>query len=182
MTVYDYSNLLKAVRNAKTDKAIAENERTVSKKNILVKLEAELKSSGLLDDWYDLKRLCRETEIRIMPYGGWDEIKYGALMEDYEYFRDNGMFSQCMSSGSHWCDMFGFSYKDREFKWRITHSTNSTLFNGFENEYTEIDTKIKLIQLFMKRYEEYRAIQLQRIYTKLGKTFEEIEEICSEIK
>lgn len=182
MTVYDYSNLLKAVNEVKTNKAIAENERITNKKNLLVKMETELKLSGLLDDWYGLKRLCRETEIRIMPYGGWDEVKQGVLMEDYEYFCDNGMFSQCMSSGSHWCDMFGFSYKDREFKWKVTHGTSSTFFNGFENENMEIDTKIKLIQLFMKRYEEYRAVQLQRIYTKLGKTIEETVKINSEIK
>ena len=39
MMVYDYSNLLKEVREAKTNKVIAENERTTSKKNILVKME-----------------------------------------------------------------------------------------------------------------------------------------------
>lgn len=182
MMVYDYSSLLKAVREAKTNKVIAENERTTSKKNMLAKMENELKSSGLLDDWYDLKRTCRELGIRIMPYGGWDESRQGSLMKDCEYFCDNGMFAQCMSSGSHWCDMFGFSYKDREFKWKITHDTSSTLFNGFENEDMEIDTKIKLIQLFMKRYEEYRTVQLQRIYTKLGKTIEETVKINSKIK
>lgn len=182
MMIYDYSSLLKAVREAKTNKVIVENERTASKKNILAKMENELKSSGLLDDWYDLKRTCGELGIRIMPYGRWDEAKQGVLMEDYEYFCDNGMFARNMSSGSHWCDMFGFSYKDREFKWKTTHVTNSKLFNGFDNEDTEIETKIKLIQVFMKRYEEYRTVQLQRIYTKLGKTIEETVKINSEIK
>lgn len=182
MMVYDYSSLLKAVREAKANKIIAENERTTNKKNMLVKMETELKSSGLLDDWYDLKKICRELEIRIMPYSGWDKTRQGLLMQDCEYFCNNGMFAQCMSSGSYWCDMFGFSYKDREFKWKITHDTSSTLFNGFENEDDEIDTKIKLIQLFMKRYEEYREIQLQKIYTKLGKTIEETVKISSEIR
>ena len=51
MMVYDYSSLLKAVKKAKANKIIAENERTTSKKNMLVKMETELKSSGLLDDW-----------------------------------------------------------------------------------------------------------------------------------
>ena len=77
MMVYDYSNLLKAVRDTKTNKIIAENEKTVGKKNTLARLENDLKSSGLLDDWYDLKRVCRETGIRIMPYGDWDETKRG---------------------------------------------------------------------------------------------------------
>lgn len=177
MMVYDYNILLKVIKEAKTNKIIAENERTANKKNKLIKLEQELELSGLLDDWDDLKRTCREMEIRIMPYGGWDEAKQGTLMEDYEYFRDNGMFSKCMSSGSHWRDMFGFSYIDKELEWATTHATHSILFNGFENEDVEIDTKIELIELFMKRYEEYRTIQLQRIYTKLGQTFEEIEKI-----
>ena len=87
MMVYDYNILLKVIKEAKTNKIIAENERTANKKNKLIKLEQELELSGLLDDWDDLKRTCREMEIRIMPYGGWDEAKQGTLMEDYEYFR-----------------------------------------------------------------------------------------------
>lgn len=181
MMVYDYSNLLKAVRDTKTNKIIAENEKTVGKKNTLARLENDLKSSGLLDDWYDLKRVCRETGIRIMPYGDWDETKRGPLMNDLEYFDDNGMFVKIMSSGSHWCDSFGFSYKNREFKWKILHTTSPSLFNGFDDENYEIDTKIHLIETFMNRYEEYRSIQLQRIYAKLGKTLEETEKIKKEI-
>lgn len=177
MKIYNYNNLLEMVREIKTNKIIAESERTLCKKEKLLRLENELKSSGMLDDWYDLKRTCRELSIRIMPYGGWDETKQGVLMEDYEYFQDNGTFSQCMSSGSHWSDYFGFSYKDREFRWKIWHVTNSTLFNKFQSEDAEIDTKIRLIEIFMARYEEYRDIQLQRIYTKMGKTMEEIIEI-----
>ena len=171
--LYNYDNLLNAVREIKTNKTIAENERTMNKRNKLLRLENELKSSGLLDDWYDLKRTCRELDIRIMPFGGWNESKRGPLMDDFQYFEDNGTFSQCVSSGSHWRDMFGFSYKNREFRWKIWHITPSTVFREFENEDTEIDTKIKLIELFMDRYEEYRTVQLQRIYTKIGQTMEE---------
>lgn len=168
--MYDYSNLLQAVRETNTNKIIAENNRIADKKNALSKLEMELKTSGLLDDWYDLKRLCREAGVRIMPYGRWDEEKCEPLMDDFEYFRDNGMFMKCMSSGSCWSDYFGFSYKDREFKWKICHTTSSTLFDGFNNELSEFNTKMKLIELFMERYEEYRNIQLKRIYMKIVKT------------
>lgn len=181
MMLYNYGNLLEAVREIKINKAIAENERTMNKKNKLLRMENELKSSGILDDWYNLKKSCREFDIRIMPYGDWDESKHGKLMDDYEYFRDNGTFAECMSSGSYWCDHFGFSYKDREFKWKILHTTSTTLFNGFHNEDAEIDTKIKLIELFMKRYEEYRDIQLQRLYVKMGKTIEETVKIKNTI-
>lgn len=177
MMLYDYSNLLKTVREIKTNKTIAENERTMNKRNELLKMENELKSSGILDDWYDLKRICKEFEIRIMPYGEWYESKKEPLMKDYEYFRDNGSFAQCMSSGSHWSDYFGFSYKNREFEWKIWHSTNSYLFERFLNKNDEIDTKIKLIKIFMKRYEEYRDIQLERLYTKMGQVTEETMKI-----
>ena len=116
-----------------------------------------------------------------MPYGGWNEIKQGALMNDFDYFRDNGTFAKLMSSGSHWGDYFGFSYKDREFKWKIWHSTNTTLFNSFDSEDAEINVKINLIETFMKTYEEYRNIQLQRLYAKMGTTIEEIEKIKNDI-
>ena len=181
MRLYNYDNLLKTIREIKTSKIIAENERTINKKNKLLRMENELKSSGILDDWYDLKKICREFDIRIMPYGGWNEIKQGALMNDFEYFRDNGTFAKLMSSGSHWGDYFGFSYKDREFKWKIWHSTNTTLFNGFDSEDTEINVKINLIETFMKTYEEYRNIQLQRLYAKMGTTIEEILKIKNTI-
>ena len=110
MKLYDYDNLLKTIREIKTSKIIAENERIMNKKNKLLRIENELKSSGILDDWYDLKKICREFGIRIMPYGDWHEIKKGALMNDYDYFRDNGTFAELISSGSHWGDYFGFSW------------------------------------------------------------------------
>lgn len=173
MKIYDYSNLLTTVRETNVKKIMAENERVLTKRAALLQLELELKESCLLDDWYDLQKTCREADIRIMPYGGWDELKKGPLMDDYRYFEDNGMFMDCISSGSHWADYFGFTYKDREFKWQIYHSTSSSLFRGVEDENTELDVKLKLIRLFMERYEEYRNIQLNRIYAKIGKVMEE---------
>lgn len=173
MKVYNYSNLLQVIRDINTNKTMAENDRITDKKNKLLKLEMELKTSGLLDDWYDLKKLCREANVRIMPYGGWDEEKQEPLINNYQYFADNGMFMKCMSSGSHWSDYFGFSYKDKDFKWKTCHTTSSVFFNGFNDEITELITKIKLIKLFMETYEEYRNIQLQRIYMKIGKVAEE---------
>jgi len=177
MMIYDYNGLLKAVKTVKKNKSLAEMEKTMNRNATLMELETELKSSGLLDDWYDLKRVCKEVGVRIMPFGDWNESKQGPLMEDCECFCDNGMFAQCMSSGSYWRDMFGFSYKDRNFKWKITHDTKDSLFTEFKNKDAEINTKIRLIQLFTDRYEEYREIQLQRVYTKLGKIVEETEKI-----
>ena len=180
MMIYDYNNLLKAVREIKTSKIIAENERTTSKKNKLAKLELDLKSSGLLDDWYDLKQICKELRIRVMPYGGWDEEQQGPLMDDYKYFDDSGMFLESKGPSSDWHNMFGFSYKDREFKWRTAPLASPVRFYGYDTEDAEIDAKIRLIKLFMSNYEEYKAIQLRRIYAKLGKEIEKIEKIKSE--
>ena len=43
MMLYNYDNLLNAVREIKTNKTIAENERTMNKRNKLLRLENELK-------------------------------------------------------------------------------------------------------------------------------------------
>ena len=40
--------------------------------------------------------------------------------------------------------------------------------------------KIKLIQLFLSNYEEYRSVQLDRIYKKMSKISEETKEIKDE--
>ena len=55
------------------------------------------------------------------------------------------------------------------------------MFNGFDSEDTEINVKINLIETFMKTYEEYRNIQLQRLYAKMGNTIEEIVKIKNTI-
>ena len=55
--------------------------------------------------------------------------------------------------------------------------TLPSLFRGFEDENTELDVKLKLIRLFMERYEEYQNIQLNRIYAKIGKVMEETAKI-----
>ena len=55
------------------------------------------------------------------------------------------------------------------------------MFNGFDSEDAEINVKINLIETFMKTYEEYRNIQLERLYTKMGNTIEDILKIKNEI-
>ena len=77
-------------------------------------------------------------------------------------------------------DMAPFSYYDKEFEWNIWHSTDYVLFSKFSNEDSEIETKIKLIQLFLSNYEEYRSVQLDRIYKKMSKISEETKEIKDE--
>ena len=46
-----------------------------------------------------------------------------------------------------------------------------------DSEDIEINVKINLIETFMKTYEEYRNIQLQRLYAKMGNTIEDILKI-----
>lgn len=182
MTIYDYSDLLKMIVNINTDKIIAENERTMNNKNRLAKMENKLLTCGILNDWYDLKKSCKRLNVRLAPYGNWDEETQGPLMKDQngKYFMNNGTFSICMSSGSHWSDHFGFSYYDKEFEWNIWHSTDYVLFSKFSNEDSEIETKIKLIQLFLSHYEEYRSVQLDRINKKMSKISKETKEIKDE--
>lgn len=73
MTIYDYSDLLKMIANINTDKIIAKNERTMNNKNRLAKMENKLLTCGILNDWYDLKKSCKRLNVRLAPYGNWDE-------------------------------------------------------------------------------------------------------------
>lgn len=82
MTIYDYSDLLKMIANINTDKIIAKNERTMNNKNRLAKMENKLLTCGILNDWYDLKKSCKRLNVRLAPYGNWDEETQGPLMKD----------------------------------------------------------------------------------------------------
>ena len=81
MTIYDYSDLLKMIANINTDKIIAKNERTMNNKNRLAKMENKLLTCGILNDWYDLKKSCKRLNVRLAPYGNWDEETQGPLMD-----------------------------------------------------------------------------------------------------
>ncbi len=92
MERYDYSNLLNAISNIKTENEVALNDRLASRKNKLAKLTNKVEQSGILEDWCNLQQTCRKLDIRLLPLRWTDN--YGKIRilkefeEEYEKYRD----------------------------------------------------------------------------------------------
>ena len=169
MKRYDYSGLIKVIGEIKTNQTKAINEELLSQKQRLADLENEVIASGMLEDWTELKRTCRQVGVRLYPYGGYNSVvnkneeNTSVLMND-SYFQDGGSFStRC---GFH-NNSYGFIYKDGKPAWHWW-SINSVVEESFSSEKEEIATKISILQKFLDTYEEYREIQLQRVMWAMG--------------
>lgn len=182
MKIYNYNGLLEAIGEINTNKAKAENERLMSKKTKLLDLENQIESMGILDDWYDLKCACKKANVRIMPYGRYDEDKKGPLMNSCHYFQDNGIFGIDVNTSTCYNDFFGFINRNRDGKisWIFRHQGTTTT-PRFKNEEQEISYKTEVLNKFLEMYEEYREIQLQRIFNAMGKITEETNKIRKEV-
>lgn len=183
MKRYDYSGLIKVIGEIKTNQTKAINEELLSQKQRLADLENEVITSGMLEDWVELKRTCRQVGIRLFPYGGYNSVvkanekNTNVLMEN-SYFQDEGMFAT--PCGVHRHD-YGFVYKDGKIVWQwwfIGRSVN----DSFCSEKEEISTKISILERFLDTYEEYREIQLQRVMWAMGEIAENTKKIREGIK
>ena len=169
MLLHDYTDLLTVINELKEEEEL-ERLKLLQKGEVELKeLELKIENSGMLKDWNQLKEACRKAGVRLCPYGGYDELEQGPLMTGSDYFSDEGYFWVCMSSGLHWSDFFGFSGKNNKINWKIVHSTNSTLFNRFDDKQKEVNQKIELLNVFLLKYEEYKSIQLKRVFAKMKK-------------
>lgn len=74
MERYDYSNLLNAISNIKTENEVALNDRLASRKNKLAKLTNKVEQSGILEDWCNLQQTCRKLDIRLLPLKGYNSL------------------------------------------------------------------------------------------------------------
>lgn len=183
MKLYDYSGLLKAIGELKTNQTKATNEELLSQKQHLADLENEVYCSGMLEDWSQLKNTCKQVGIRLFPYGGYNSVvnaneeNTNILMKD-SYFQDEGNFSTLC--GDHRKN-YGFIYKDGKLIWHWWF-LNTIVEDSFPNEKQEVATKISILRKFLDAYEEYREIQLQRIIWAMGKIAENTEKIRERIK
>ena len=178
MKRYDYSGLIKVIGEIKTNQTKAINEELLSQKQRLADLENEVITSGMLEDWVELKRTCRQVGIRLFPYGGYNSVvnkneeNTSVLMEN-SYFQDEGMFATPCGVHRH---NYGFVYKDGKIVWQwwfIGRSVN----DSFCSEKEEISTKISILERFLDTYEEYREIQLQRVMWAMGEIAENTRKI-----
>lgn len=174
MKRYDYSNLLNAIGNIKTENEVALNDRLASRKNELAELTNKIEQSGILEDWYNLKQTCKKLDIGLIPsssynslIGGYEE--QGKLIDCFDFCDEGYYGSRDLYS------TFGFSSTpDFSIKWIIKGDN----YNEYEQE---IKHKITLLKEFEEKYEKYRDFQLKRIYFVMGKLAEKTEKIKSEI-
>ena len=183
MKRYDYSGLIKVIGEIKTNQTKAINEELLSQKQRLADLENEVITSGMLEDWVELKRTCRQVGIRLFPYGGYNSVvnkneeNTSVLMEN-SYFQDEGMFAT--PCGVHRHD-YGFVYKDGKIVWQWWF-IGKPVNDSFCSEKEEISTKISILERFLDTYEEYREIQLQRVMWAMGEIAENTKKIREGIK
>lgn len=180
MKRYDYSGLIKTIGEIKTNQVKALNEELLSQKQLLADLENKVITSGLLQDWTDLKVTCKQLGIRLCPYGGYNSVvgeneeNCCLLMED-SYFRDSGEFSK--RSGIHNFE-YGFTFKGEQLIWKwFVNDYFPVTQAEFKGETAEVKAKIHLLQAFLDTYGEYREIQLQRVFWAMGKLSEKTERI-----
>lgn len=178
MKRYDYSGLLKVIGEIKTNQTKAINEELLSKKQRLADLENEVITSGMLEDWGQLKTTCRQVGIRLFPYGGYNSVvnkneeNTSVLMKN-SYFQDEGMFAT--SCGVHRYK-YGFIYKDGSIVWQWWF-IGKPINDSFCSEKEKIATKISILEKFLDTYEEYREIQLQRVMWAMGEIAENTRKI-----
>ena len=167
MELYDYSLLLKAIKTINTNNVLLESDRVNSLKIKLSLLENKLINSGILEDWYALSEVIKESGAN-----GYAKVNYANYnapkmhiekMEDnYIQFDNKARFQMLMSSGSSWSNYFGIDITkchNRETliwdKWDET----ANCYHGwsyFKDELSEYSTKIAIIEKIFEVYDEYR--------------------------
>ena len=178
MKRYDYSGLIKVIGEIKTNQTKAINEELLSQKQRLADLENEVITSGMLEDWTELKRTCRQVGIRLFPYGGYNSVvnkneENTSVLMNNSYFQDEGMFAT--SYGFHRYN-YGFIYKDGSIVWQWWF-IGKTVNDSFCSEKEKIATKMSILKKFLDTYEEYREIQLQRVMWAMGEIAENTKKI-----
>lgn len=175
MKMFDYSELIRVIGNVEMREEKEAMMKVLSLKEKCMNLEHSLVESGIFDDWNRLKQLCTKAKVRLCVSNiGSNSMGIRLNMNDYGYgkeYRDNGMFSMLMSSGSSWGDYYGFVYEpDRGVVWKTHHMTSSLLFEGFNEKQEEKkwSTRIYLLETFRDTYEHYRNLQLKHIEDKFA--------------
>lgn len=171
MKIFDYSELIRVINNVEIREKREENIKNMKIEEKYKMVEAKLISSGILEDWFNLKQVCRKANVRLcVAYRGESSIGIVTGRKNYAYcdiYADNGRIQTCMSSGSHWSDYYGFIYDKESHRlvWDTTHTTSYSNFHGFgpNREVEKHLTRIKMMEIFMETYEDYREFQLKKI-------------------
>jgi hypothetical protein len=167
MELYDYSLLLKTIKTINTNNVLLEADRVNNLRTKLIILENKLINSGILEDWYALSEVIKESGAN-----GYAKINYAkynapkmhiAKMEDnYIQFDSKARFQMLMSSGSSWSNYFGIDITKCHNKgtliWDKWDGTVNCYhgWSYFRDELSEYSTKTAIIEKIFEVYDEYR--------------------------
>ena len=167
MELYDYSLLLKAIKTINTNNVLLESDRVDSLRIKLSLLENKLINSGILEDWYALSEVIKESGAN--GYARVNYANYNAPKMHIEKMKDNciqfdnkARFQMLMSSGSSWSNYFGIDITKCHNKGTLLWDKWDLIPGGyhgwcwFKDEVSEYSTKIAIIEKIFEVYEEYR--------------------------
>lgn len=167
MEIYDYSLLLKTIKTINTNNVLLEADRVDSLKTKLTILENKLINSGILEDWYALSEVIKESGAN--GYAKVNYAKYNApkmciekMKDNYIQFDSKARFQMLMSSGSSWSNYFGIDITKCHDKGTLIWSKWDGTVNcyhawsRFMDEISEYSTKIAIIEKIFEVYDEYR--------------------------
>lgn len=167
MELYDYSLLLKAIKTINTNNVLLESDRVNSLRMKLSLLENKLINSGILEDWYALSEVIKESGAN--GYAKVNYANYNApkmhiekMKDNYIQFDNKARFQMLMSSGSSWSNYFGIDITKCHNKGTLIWDKWDLVPGGyhgwcwFKDEISEYSTKIAIIEKIFEVYEEYR--------------------------
>lgn len=167
MELYDYSLLLKTIKTINVNNVLLEADRVDSLRVKLALLEDKLINSGILEDWYSLSEVIKESGAK--GYAKVNYAKYNApkmyiekMGDKYIQFDSKARFQMLMSSGSSWSNYFGIDITKCHNKGILIWDKWDAIpgcyhgWSWFRDELSEYSTKIAIIEKIFEVYEEYR--------------------------
>lgn len=193
MELYDYSLLLKAIKTINTNNVLLESDRVNSLKIKLSLLENKLINSGILEDWYALSEVIKESGAN--GYAKVNYANYNAPKMHIEKMKDNPIqfdnkarFQMLMSSGSSWSNYFGIDITKCHNKGTLLWDKWDLIPGGyhgwcwFKDEVSEYSTKIAIIEKIFEVYEEYRQHTLDVVAEAMADRRKKGINLANEIK
>ena len=193
MELYDYYLLLKTIKTINTNNVLLEADRVNSLRMKLATLENKLINSGILEDWYALSEVIKESGAN--GYAKVNYAKYNApkmhiakMKDNYIQFDSKARFQMLMSSGSSWNNYFGIDitkcHNRGTLIWDKWDGT-ANCYHGwsyFRDELSEYSTKIAIIEKIFEVYEEYRQHVLNVVAEAMADKRKKGLNITNEIK
>jgi hypothetical protein len=185
--------LLKTIKTINTNNVLLEADRVDSLRMKLAILENKLINSGILEDWYSLSEVIKESGAN--GYAKVNYAKYNApkmhiakMKDNYIQFDTKARFQMLMSSGSSWSNYFGIDISKCHNKgtliWDKWDGTVNC-YHGwgyFRDELSEYSTKIAIIEKIFEVYEEYRQHVLNVVAEAMADKRKKGLNITNEIK